>query len=201
MGIDMKKSLILFFLLLIPKLAIAGSQQIRNVVTMAKGSSATCNSSAFFTQTAESGNIQVRSDDDYTYFGGIWSGTPFTLCKAGVRVAEWAGNIDAKTYRVEVWSINGTSLQTRKGYSETRLGTSFNYPAATVDFTFSTHVNVESGDAIVFVNLEAVDSSNFVRVYSSSSDTELNYSLWRGDLTRSTSVLETTPSFVLYKYE
>lgn len=140
MVIDMKSKLLLLFLLLItPCIAIGGSQQIRNVVTMAKSSS-----TDWLVQTA--GDTEGSNTHSVRSFGqGIYPVAPQTLNAVTVKTGA-----NGYGYPISAKMRVGTTTDLSTSYLAESVSTSLTNTETEIEFTFTTGVSLSANTQYYF---------------------------------------------------
>jgi len=119
------------------------------------------------TATADTNFNDVSSGSGQVYIGSTYAGSSsFLICKIVVRMVEFAGNIDAKTYYAAIYSTSGTSIVTELGLSDPISGATIGASYQDVEFVFSTPITLDNGKAIVIYTLE--DAVNYAKIASRS---------------------------------
>ena len=109
-------------------------------------------------------------------------GSSFTICKSSIRMEEDLGNVDSKTYYMAVYSLSGTTLDAKIGQSDNVSGAVLSTTVADIEFTWSIPVTLSSGYALVVTSDDAVDASNYAKVWGNRNlSGDWTFDKWYGD--------------------
>lgn len=163
-------------------LALSIGTQLSNVAT---GGGATC--SMVYSNDATGGLLNFGQGDGNTWAGSTWTPTNnCSVCEVWWKLTKGYGTLTSKTYKAQVWTLNGTSLDTKVGESSGVTGDTA-WSGTWVRFVVPSPFSVSSSTQyVVVVTTETYDASNFAQVsYAGLSGVTSKF--WNGDKTQGSS--------------